>query len=274
MLGADIGTSLMAVVFSFDLSWLSPLFIFVGVVLFITRQSSPVGPLRPGADRPGPDAAGAAAGGRVHRDHDAVAGREGAARLASPATCCWRSPSAPFALGRRLFEPGDRAAHRDAWPPRAWCRSSRRSGLVLGANLGSGLLAVLTTARPPSKCARCRSATWSSRLLGVLIAAPFVGLWLRYVRPYVHERGARGRAVPPGLQHAGGAAVHRPHAAGRALGGRSWLPKPRPQPGRRPAAPPRPFGAGDAVAGHLLRRARGAAPGRRGRDHADRHAGA
>ena len=41
MLGADVGTSLMAVVFSFDLSWLSPLFIFVGVVLFISRQSTP-----------------------------------------------------------------------------------------------------------------------------------------------------------------------------------------------------------------------------------------
>ena len=43
MLGADIGTSLMAVVFSRDLSWLSPLFIFVGVVLFIARQSTTVG---------------------------------------------------------------------------------------------------------------------------------------------------------------------------------------------------------------------------------------
>ena len=41
MLGADVGTSLMAVVFSFDLSWLSPLFIFVGVVLFISRQPPP-----------------------------------------------------------------------------------------------------------------------------------------------------------------------------------------------------------------------------------------
>jgi phosphate:Na+ symporter len=41
MLGADVGTSLMTVVFSFDLSWLSPLFIFVGVVLFITRQATP-----------------------------------------------------------------------------------------------------------------------------------------------------------------------------------------------------------------------------------------
>ena len=31
MLGADVGTSLMALCFSFDLSWLSPLLIVVGV---------------------------------------------------------------------------------------------------------------------------------------------------------------------------------------------------------------------------------------------------
>jgi Kef-type K+ transport system membrane component KefB len=43
MLGADIGTAVMAVVFSFDLSWLSPLCIFIGVTLFILRQGTPVG---------------------------------------------------------------------------------------------------------------------------------------------------------------------------------------------------------------------------------------
>ena len=43
MLGADVGTSLMAVVFSLDLSWLSPLLIFVGVVVFISRQNSGAG---------------------------------------------------------------------------------------------------------------------------------------------------------------------------------------------------------------------------------------
>jgi len=43
MLGADVGTSVMAVVFSLDLSWLSPLLIFVGVVVFISRQNSGVG---------------------------------------------------------------------------------------------------------------------------------------------------------------------------------------------------------------------------------------
>src|SRR3982750_3230027 len=43
MLGADVGTSLMAVVFSLDLSWLSPLLIFVGVVMFLTKQNTPIG---------------------------------------------------------------------------------------------------------------------------------------------------------------------------------------------------------------------------------------
>jgi phosphate:Na+ symporter len=43
MLGADVGTSLMAVVFSFDLSWLSPLLIFAGVVMFISRQDTGAG---------------------------------------------------------------------------------------------------------------------------------------------------------------------------------------------------------------------------------------
>jgi phosphate:Na+ symporter len=43
MLGADVGTSLMAVVYSLDLSWLSPLLIFTGVVLFVTRQNTVAG---------------------------------------------------------------------------------------------------------------------------------------------------------------------------------------------------------------------------------------
>jgi phosphate:Na+ symporter len=43
ILGADVGTALMAVVFSFDLSWLSPLLIFVGVLLFISRQDTMAG---------------------------------------------------------------------------------------------------------------------------------------------------------------------------------------------------------------------------------------
>ncbi len=43
MLGADVGTSLMAVLFSFDLSWLSPFLIFTGVVLHSTREGATAG---------------------------------------------------------------------------------------------------------------------------------------------------------------------------------------------------------------------------------------
>lgn len=43
MLGADVGTALMARVLTLDLSWLSPLLIFVGVVLFLSRKQSRLG---------------------------------------------------------------------------------------------------------------------------------------------------------------------------------------------------------------------------------------
>ncbi|TCV92507.1 Na/Pi cotransporter family protein [Biostraticola tofi] len=43
ILGADVGTALMARVLTFDLSWLSPLLIFGGVTLFLGRKQSRVG---------------------------------------------------------------------------------------------------------------------------------------------------------------------------------------------------------------------------------------
>ncbi|MCU9946347.1 Na/Pi cotransporter family protein [Pseudomonas sp. PDM13] len=45
MLGADVGTALMARVLTFDLSWLSPLLIFFGVVFFLSRKQTRVGQL-------------------------------------------------------------------------------------------------------------------------------------------------------------------------------------------------------------------------------------
>jgi phosphate:Na+ symporter len=43
MLGADVGTALMAQVFSLDLSWLSPLLIFFGVIFFLSRRNTKIG---------------------------------------------------------------------------------------------------------------------------------------------------------------------------------------------------------------------------------------
>lgn len=45
VLGADVGTALMARVLTFDLSWLSPLLIFVGVIFFLGRKQTRSGQL-------------------------------------------------------------------------------------------------------------------------------------------------------------------------------------------------------------------------------------
>jgi len=45
MLGADVGTALMAQVFSLDLSWLSPLAILFGVIFFLSRRDTRAGQL-------------------------------------------------------------------------------------------------------------------------------------------------------------------------------------------------------------------------------------
>ncbi|WP_375740848.1 Na/Pi cotransporter family protein [Pseudomonas boanensis] len=45
MLGADVGTALMARVLTLDLSWLSPLLIFFGVILFLSRKQTRLGQL-------------------------------------------------------------------------------------------------------------------------------------------------------------------------------------------------------------------------------------
>jgi phosphate:Na+ symporter len=58
-------------------------------------------------------------------------------------------------------------------------------GLVLGANLGSGLLAVLTTAKSAVPVRQVTVGNLLFKALGVAIVAPFVGLWLRYVQPQV-----------------------------------------------------------------------------------------
>ncbi|MGK4720493.1 Na/Pi cotransporter family protein, partial [Salmonella enterica] len=45
VLGADVGTALRARILTFDLSWLSPLRIFIGVIFFLGRKQSRAGQL-------------------------------------------------------------------------------------------------------------------------------------------------------------------------------------------------------------------------------------
>jgi phosphate:Na+ symporter len=185
MLGADIGTSLMAVVFSFDLSWLSPLFIFVGVVLFISRQSSPAG--------------------RFGRVLIGLGLMLLALRLVSEATAVLiQSP-----ITKALLSSLSSDLMLEIFVGALLSVISYSSlaivlltatlagsgvvpvdvalGLVLGANLGSGLLAVLTTTRAPIEARQVPLGNLVFKICGVLLVAPVIGLWPRYVGPYVGE---------------------------------------------------------------------------------------
>ncbi len=185
MLGADVGTSLMAVVFSFDLSWLSPLLIFVGVVLFISRQATAVGrfgrvliglglmllALRLVAESTGIIVQSPAVKALLQSlSSDVLLEITVGAFLAVVSY----SSLAVVLLTATLASSG--AIPLDV-----------AIGLTLGANLGSGLLAVLATARSPVEVRQVPMGNFVFKVVGVLVAAPFVGLWLRYVRPYLGD---------------------------------------------------------------------------------------
>ncbi|MDP2820310.1 MAG: Na/Pi cotransporter family protein [Polaromonas sp.] len=185
MLGADIGTSLMVVVFSFDLSWLSPLFIFVGVVLFISRQDTNVG--------------------RFGRILIGLGLMLLALRLVTDSTAVLTSNAAVKALLGTLSS--DLLLEITAGAVLAVVAYSSlvivlltatlaaygvipldvALGLVLGANLGSGLLTVLTTARSAVEVRQVPLGNLMFKILGVAIVAPLLGPWLRHVRPYLGD---------------------------------------------------------------------------------------
>ncbi|MBI2772144.1 MAG: Na/Pi cotransporter family protein [Burkholderiales bacterium] len=185
MLGADVGTSLMAVVFSFDLSWLSPLFIFAGVVMFISRQATAVG--------------------RFGRVLIGLGLMLLALRLISEATAVLiQSPTTKTLLASlssdllleifvgALFAVISYSSLALVLLTAALAASGIipvdvALGLVLGANLGSGVLAVLTTLRSTIEARQVPLGNLVFKMLGVLIMAPLAGLWLRYVRPYLGD---------------------------------------------------------------------------------------
>ena len=185
MLGADVGTSLMAVVFSFDLSWLSPLCIFVGVVLFISRPETNAG--------------------RFGRVLIGLGLMLMALKLVSVSTQVLTQAPAVRALleslGSDLLLEITVGAFLAVVSYSSLAvvlltatlvstnviASDVALGLVLGANLGSGLLAVITTARSAMEVRRVPLGNLMFKVLGVAMAAPFIGLWLRHARPYLGE---------------------------------------------------------------------------------------
>ena len=189
MLGADVGTALMTVVFSFDLSWLSPLLIFGGVVCFVAREKSTLGQLgwvaiglglillslqlivaatRPLVEAPAVRALLVALPQDVLLDMLvgavlAVLSYSSLAIVLLVATLAVSGAvPVPIALG-----------------------------LVLGANLGSGLLAVMLTSKATMVERRLPIGNLLFKLVGALCVIPllpYAHVWLQNTSGEVHQQ--------------------------------------------------------------------------------------
>ena len=172
MLGADVGTSVMVQVFSLDLSWLSPLAILFGVVLFLSRQNTTAGQLgrvsigfgliilalqlilditRPLTASAGVQVLFATVSGDALLDM----------LLAALFTIVAYSSLAVVLLTATL-------AAAQIIPLEV------ALALVLGANLGSGLLAVLTTLGAAPEARRIPLGNLLFRLTGCALVLPFI----------------------------------------------------------------------------------------------------
>ncbi len=185
MLGSNVGTSIMAVLFSLDLSWLSPLFIFVGVVLYISRQDTKAG--------------------RVGRIFIGLGLMLLALRLITEAATVLTESEAVRALLGSLssdllleitvgsilsiisYSSLATVLLTAALVGSGGVPVAVGLGLVIGANLGSGLLAVLTTMRSNLETRQVPVGAMVFKVIGVLIMAPLVWPWMLYVRPHVPD---------------------------------------------------------------------------------------
>ncbi|WP_066268123.1 Na/Pi cotransporter family protein [Hydrogenophaga palleronii] len=184
MLGADVGTAMMAVLFSFDLSWLSPLFIFLGVTLFISRQGSSVGDI-----------------GRVLIGLGLLLL---ALRLISASTAVLtQNPAVQLMLASLTSDLLLEILLGAALAVLAYSSLAVvllvsslalqvvgldvALGLVLGANLGSGLLAVITTAKAGVTTRQVPLGNLLFKVLGVLIAIWLIPFWVHFMEPLVQD---------------------------------------------------------------------------------------
>ena len=189
MLGADVGTSLMAVVFSFDLSWLSPLLIFGGVVAFISKEKTTAGRLgrvaiglglmllslqliveatKPLTESPAVRTLLAALPNEVALDM----------LVGALLTVASYSSLAMVLLTATLAVSG-------------MVPMTVALGLVLGANLGSGLLAVILTARASMAERRLAIGNLFFKIIGAIAAIPllpYAHVWLQEVSGGLHQQ--------------------------------------------------------------------------------------
>ena len=181
MRGADVGTSMMSVLFSIDLSWLSPLLIFVGVVLFVSRQAGTAG--RVGRVLIGLGLMLLALRLVVEATEPLLAAPAVRAMLASLGSDLLLEITVGAALAVVAYSSLAIVLLIAAMASSTVVPMDVALGLVLGANLGSGVLAVLTTTKSAVEVRQVTVGNLVFKMMGVALVAPFVGLWIRYVQP-------------------------------------------------------------------------------------------
>ncbi len=178
MLGADIGTALAAVFLSRDLSWLSPLLIFIGVIVFLSKQRSNaehLGRVAIGlglmmlalqlivaAARPLTQTAG------VKAIFTTISGDPLLDLVIAAAVTVLAYSSLAVVLLVATLTASQVIGLDTALP------------LVLGANIGSGALAVLMTLKSSAEVRRVPLGNLFFKLGGALLAIPFIRLLANY----------------------------------------------------------------------------------------------
>ena len=183
MRGADVGTALMSVLFSVDLSWLSPVFILVGVILFISRQASTAG--RVGRVLIGLGLMLLALQMVVQASEPMLASPVIKAMLASITSDIVMEILMGCVLAVMAYSSLAIVLLIAAMAASQVVPLDVALGLALGANLGSGLLAVLTTAKSAVEVRQVTVGNMVFKAIGVLLVAPFVGLWINFVHPLI-----------------------------------------------------------------------------------------
>jgi phosphate:Na+ symporter len=177
MLGADVGSSMMVAVFSLDLSWLSPLLIFVGVVLYVSQPKTTAGRL--GRVAIGLGLITLALKLIVQSTQPLIASPAMRGLLAAlPNEVLFDIVIGAF-LTVMAYSSLAIVLLTATLAVSGMVPETVALGLVVGANLGSGILAILTTAKAPVEARRLPVGNLLFKVVGAMVAIPFL--------PHVHD---------------------------------------------------------------------------------------
>jgi phosphate:Na+ symporter len=185
MLGADVGTALMVVVLSFDLSWLSPLLIFAGVVMFVAREKTTIG--RTGRVLLGLGLIILALELIVQATRPLTESPAVRALLADLPSDVLLDLTVGAVLAVLSYSSLAIVLLTATLAGSGIVPVSVALGLVLGANIGSGLLAVLTTANASIETRRLPVGNLLFKVAGAALVIPWLAQLLAVLQAHLPE---------------------------------------------------------------------------------------